>query len=75
MANDLVARATVAYLRSDADSAIVSQPSMTISDVVTHAGLQYVILRNVDGVLAVYRVRTDNGLLRRMKRWPAELCG
>jgi hypothetical protein len=43
--------------------------------VVTHAGLQYVILRNVDGVLAVYRVRTDNGLLRRMKRWPAELCG
>jgi hypothetical protein len=29
----------------------------------------YVVLENVNGVLAVYRVRND-GMLRRMRRWP-----
>ena len=36
-------------------------------------GKQYVMLHNVNGILAVYRVRND-GLLKRMKsRWPEEL--
>lgn len=35
-------------------------------------GRKYVVLRNVAGILAVYRVRTD-GILKGMKRWPKEL--
>jgi hypothetical protein len=31
-----------------------------------------VVLRNVCSILAVYRVR-NNGMLRAMKRWPAEI--
>jgi hypothetical protein len=36
------------------------------------ADKSYVALRNVNGMLAVYRVR-NNGALKRLKRWPAEL--
>ncbi|PWT82884.1 MAG: hypothetical protein C5B58_07465 [Acidobacteria bacterium] len=32
---------------------------------------RYVVLRNVNSVLAVYRVRND-GILKRLRRWPAE---
>lgn len=35
-------------------------------------GRKYVVLRNVAGILAVYRVRTD-GILKGLKRWPKEL--
>jgi hypothetical protein len=35
-------------------------------------GRRYVVLRNVCSILAVYRVR-NNGMLRAMKRWPAEI--
>jgi len=44
------------------------QPS-SLSDVETIKGLDYVCLRNVNGTLAVYRVRND-GVLRRLRRWP-----
>jgi|GEM_PF-1093600 len=37
-------------------------------------GKAYVVLRNVDGVLAVYRVRND-GFLKELRRWPTELAG
>ena len=30
------------------------------------------VLNNVSGVLAVYRVR-NNGFLKELKRWPAEI--
>lgn len=32
----------------------------------------YVVLKNGNGILAVYRVRND-GMLKRLKRWPTEL--
>jgi len=35
-------------------------------------GKQYVVLNNVNGVLAVYRVR-NNGFLKGLRRWPAEI--
>ena len=35
-------------------------------------GKRYVVLRNLGGILAVYRVRTD-GILKGLKRWPKEL--
>jgi hypothetical protein len=34
----------------------------------------YVVLENVRGILAVYRVKND-GMLRRMRRWPSQLEG
>ena len=39
----------------------------------THTGLGYVVLRQSGVVLAVYRVRSDNLMLRRMKRPPKGL--
>ena len=33
---------------------------------------QYVVLGNVNGILAVYRIKND-GYLKRLKRWPEEI--
>lgn len=71
MSNDsdsaLTRRAFAAYFRAGG----TDQPANT-SGVVTHNGRRYVALHNVNGVLAVYRVRND-GILRRLRRWPSEL--
>ena len=48
------------------------QPANT-SHAADHDGRRYVVLKNVNGPLAVYRVRSNDGVLRRMKRWPVEL--
>ena len=34
--------------------------------------MRYVVLRNVNGILSVYRVRND-GKLKGLRRWPAAL--
>ena len=39
---------------------------------VEYNGKRYLVLRNVRGVLAVYRVRTS-GALKRLVRWPLAL--
>ncbi len=61
----IVARAYSAWFRSGANI----QPANT-SGLVTYDGKDYVVLENNGGVLAVYRVRTPDGRLRRMKRPP-----
>lgn len=48
------------------------QPSSTDSGVEQADGRKYVVLRNGNGVLAVYRVRRD-GALRRLRRYPSAL--
>ena len=48
------------------------QPRISDSGLQTVGGKDYVVLRNVRGVLKVYRVRND-GVLKGLKRWPAEL--
>ncbi len=63
----LTRRAFAAYFRSGG----VDQPANT-SGVVKWDGVWYVVLHNVRGTLAVYRV-TKDGRLRRMKQWPKEL--
>ena len=68
--DDLLRRAIAAYYRGAGPG--VMQPANT-SSVDTVDGLHYVVLRNVRGVLAVYRVRND-GVLKGLKRWPAELA-
>lgn len=69
--DDYVNRANAAYYRAAASlGGQVVQPGST--ELVTHEGLTYVVMRNVNGVLAVYRVRND-GMLKGLKRWPKAL--
>jgi hypothetical protein len=65
--SDLIRRAMSAWFRSGG----IDQPANT-SGVVEHEGKPYVVLKNVNGTLAIYRVRND-GTLKRLRRWPAEL--
>lgn len=71
MKGDLLQRAMAAYFRHYPDASI-TQPDSTASGETEHDGKLYVVLRNCNGVLAVYRVRPD-GILKRLKRWPAEI--
>ncbi|MFD0667347.1 hypothetical protein ACT80S_06485 [Ramlibacter sp. MAHUQ-53] len=67
---DLTRRAKVAWFASEADA---GHPDDT-SGYVTFKGLGYVVLRHAGMALAVYRVRSDNLMLRRMKRPPKGLA-
>ena len=42
------------------------------SGVEDYKGKSYVVLRNVNSTLAVYRIRND-GILKRLRRWPIEI--
>lgn len=66
---DPLDRAFAAYFRTE--GARAAQPASN-SAVQEHAGKSYVVLRNTDGVLAVYRILND-GALKRLRRWPTEL--
>jgi hypothetical protein len=66
---EYVRRAMAAFLRSSSYG--VPMPANT-SGVVEHGGKFYVELHNVNGTLAVYRIRND-GILKRLKRWPKEV--
>jgi len=72
--NDLHSRAMAAYFRSASGTGgTVSQPGQ-IEDVTVN-GLRYIVLANVKGILAVYRVRivNDEPMLKGLKRWPKDL--
>jgi hypothetical protein len=66
--DDVMRRALAAYFRGGA----TTQPNSGESGVQLIGDRRYVVLRNSDGLLAIYRVRND-GMLKRMKRWPKEL--
>ncbi len=71
--DELHRRAVAAYYRIAArDGYGAVQHSERNSGYERYNGLDYVVLRNNGQTLAVYRVRND-GVLRRLKRWPAEL--
>lgn len=67
--DELTRRALAAYFRSGG----TDQPGRG-SGVVERDGKLYVVLGSARGILAVYRVRND-GMLRRMRRWPSDLAG
>jgi hypothetical protein len=67
---DLTRRAIAAYYRSGKGDPM--SPPSKYSGLVAREGLHYIVLRNANGVLAVYRVRSD-GMLKALKRWPSEL--
>ena len=70
---ELLARATRAYFVAARSTGGEANPS-NASAVEKHEGKYYVVLRNVKGVLSVYRVRND-GMLKNLKRWPESLEG
>lgn len=66
----LLRRAFAAYFRSaKAEGAWSPDQPANTSYVTEHDGKRYVVLENVNGVLAVYRVRTS-GVLKGLRRWP-----
>lgn len=71
MNNDYTRRAFAAYFRSDANVTSL-QPSSASGVQKAPDGKEYVVLRNTNGILAVYRIKTD-GILKRLKRYPADL--
>lgn len=58
-------RAMAAYFRTGA----ADQPSNSVMQY-TVGGKIYVVLENVNGILAVYRIKPD-GYLKGLRRWPA----
>jgi len=64
-------RALRSYFRS---FPIGPQPSSYSSGMEQHGGHTYAVLRNINGVLQVYRIR-NSGSLKRLKRWPAIFNG
>ncbi len=72
--SNLEKRALNAYFKPN-DGGHAMQPSAP--ETVTHNGLTYIFLSNVNGALACYRVRTVNGkqVLKRLKRYPNGLVG
>jgi hypothetical protein len=64
---DLLCRAYAAYFRSGG----VDLPS-NASDAIVFGGKTYVVLRNVHGILATYRL-LKCGQLRRLRHYPAGL--
>ena len=72
---DLLRRARAAYVRTAASAGAVAnleQVDRGLCDVRARKGLIYVLLKNTDGIVAVYRVHKDSAL-RRLRRWPREL--
>lgn len=65
---DLVHRARVALLQAGDTRTPNDRSAVKMVD-----GLGYVVLYGTEGALAVYRIRPDTLLLRRMKRWPPAL--
>lgn len=71
---DLGNRALAAYFRNANQSGAISQQPGTPDDVEVD-GLRYIVLSNINGILAVYRVRivNDEQVLKGLKRWPKEI--
>ena len=75
-ANSLTDRAKAAYYRNgkkEIDGWVRRGPDRV--ETVEHDGLFYIRLSNVNGILAVYRVRSVGGelVLKGLKRWPKAL--
>lgn len=71
---DLERRATASYYRT-ATTGMGSIIQPGACEVVEHEGLHYVRMTNINGTLAMYRVRVVGGktVLKGLKRWPKEL--
>ena len=64
--NDLTTRAIASHMHTPG----AQQPAANLSGPATAGGFDYIVLRNISGVLAVYRVLTHSRTLKRLRRWP-----
>ena len=64
--NDLTTRAIAVHLRKPG----ALRPAADLCGPATAGGFDYIVLRNLGGVLAVYRVMTHSRVLKRLRRWP-----
>ena len=64
---NILRRALAAWFRSGAMDTPANDSSVEV-----HDGHWYAVLRNINGILAVYRVKND-GHLRRLRRPPASI--
>jgi hypothetical protein len=72
---ELCNRALAAYWRTaNRLGGIPLQPNPP--EMIEYNELKYIVLSNVNGTLAVYRVRIVNGepVLKGLKRWPKEVA-
>ncbi|SRR5258708_37582872 len=70
----LIDRAIAAWFRSPVPyGGPPDVPNNNLSALEECGGKHYVVLRNRQGIVAVYRVR-PNGVLKGLKRWPKELA-
>lgn len=68
---DLLRRAKAAWSATGEPGTVTGRSGVEVVE-----GLGYVVLYgHGGGALAVYRVRPDNLLLRRLKRWPVGVAG
>lgn len=65
---DLLGRARVAYTRSGGNLLAGQE-----SEVQEFGGVVYAVLRNVNGILAVYQYNPEKDALTGLKEWPPEL--
>lgn len=70
---ELTTRAYAAYYRRCANNGSIPDQPANSSGVVEHDDKLYVVLENVRGTLAVYRIRTS-GQLKELRRWPKEVA-
>jgi hypothetical protein len=70
LTNDPIRRAFAAYFKYS--TTMVQQPAESLCTVETHEDKDYVVLRNSNGLLAVYRIQ-QSGRLKGLRRWPKEI--
>jgi hypothetical protein len=71
--DEMLGRAFRAYFMAASRAQYVADaPSESKSGQEEVGGKQYIVLRNGGGILATYRVR-NNGVLKRLVRWPSDL--
>jgi hypothetical protein len=66
---ELVARATRAWFMTARAKGYIPDIPANYSGVEECDNRLYVVLKNVNGMLAIYRIRND-GMLKALKRWP-----
>lgn len=69
---DALRRAFLAYRRAATRKGFIYDQPANYSGVVEGDGRTYVVLRNCNGILAVYQV-TASGRLKGLEEWPQEL--
>ncbi len=68
--DDVMRRAFKAHYRAVGEYGDI--PGGSVSQIEEHGERCYAVLRNVRGILRVYRIQ-DDGRLRRLDRWPKSI--